>query len=121
MARFALGLNRATTPLDGVNLLPHLEGESTGAPHEYLFWRSGPNSAVRHGEWKLLMSGSEITRLYNVEKDPSESKDLSSEQPDLVREMKQAHERWSKDMVAPRESSRTVKTQYNGDEIEWHI
>ena len=107
--------------LDGVNLLPYLEGKSAGAPHEYLFWRSGPNSAVRHGEWKLLVSGSDLTRLYNVEKDPSESKDLSSEHPDLVRKMKQAQEGWSKHMAEPRESSRKVKTHYNGDEIEWHI
>ncbi len=107
--------------LDGVNLLPYLEGKNTSAPHEYLFWRSAHNSAVRHGDWKLLMSGSEITRLYNVEKDPGESKDMSSEQPDLVRKMKQAHNRWSKEMAAPKESSRVDTTQYNGDEIEWHI
>ena len=35
--------------LDGVNLLPYLEGEKQGAPHDYLFWRSGPNAAVRKG------------------------------------------------------------------------
>jgi arylsulfatase A-like enzyme len=107
--------------LDGINLLPYLEGQNQGPPHEYLFWRSGHNSAIRHGEWKLLISGSEITRLYNVEKDPGESTDLSSRHPELVRKMKQALERWSEQMVAPRESSRRVKTHYNGDEIEWDI
>ena len=107
--------------LDGVNLLPYLEGKNTGPPHEYLYWRSAHNSAVRHGDWKLLMSGSEITRLYNVEKDPGESKDMSSKQPDLVRKMKQAQNRWSKEMATPKESSRVDTTQFNGDEIEWHI
>ncbi len=107
--------------LDGTNLLPYLEGGNTGAPHEYLFWRSGHNGAVRHGAWKLLMSGSEITRLYDADKDPSESKDLSSKKPELVRKMKQAYERWSEEMAEPRESSRKIKTYFNGDEIQWHI
>ncbi len=107
--------------LDGVNLVPYLDGTNAGTPHEYLFWRSGPNGAVCHGEWKLLMIGSEMTRLYNSEKDPGESKDMSSKRAELVRKMKQAHERWSKEMAGPRESSRKVRTNYNGDEIEWHI
>ncbi len=35
--------------LDGVNLLPYLEGSATGAPHEHLVWRSGHNGALRSG------------------------------------------------------------------------
>ena len=107
--------------LDGVNLLPHLEGKKDGAPHDYLFWRSGPNAAVRKGPWKLLMGGGDVVRLYNVDKNPGESKDLASEHPELVREMKRAFERWSKDKVQPRVGSRKVKTRFNGDVIEWHI
>ena len=107
--------------LDGVNLLPYLEGDKDGAPHEYLFWRSGHNGAVRHGQWKLLLSGSDITRLYNADEDKSESKDLSAKHPERVERMKKAFARWSKEMAQPRESSRRIKTHYNGDEIEWHI
>jgi len=107
--------------LDGVNLLPYLDGTNAGTPHEYLFWRSGPNLAVRHGEWKLLLVGSEMTRLYNADKDPSESEDMSTKRPELVKQMKQAHDRWAKEMAPPRESSRKVRTNYNDDEIDWHI
>ena len=39
--------------VDGVNLLPHLKGEAEAPPHEFLFWRSAPNVAVRWGDWKL--------------------------------------------------------------------
>ena len=39
--------------VDGVNLLPHLAGETDAPPHEFLFWRSAPNMAVRWGDWKL--------------------------------------------------------------------
>ncbi len=107
--------------LDGVNLLPYLQGKKQGAPHDYLYWRSGPNAAVRKGPWKLLMSGADLKRLYNVAEDARESKDLSSERPRLVEEMKQAFDRWSADKAEPRESSRKVKTKLNGDVIEWHI
>ena len=68
-----------------------------------------------------MLSGSGITRLYNADEDPSEAKDLSAEQPELVARMKEAFAQWTKELAEPRESSRRIKTHYNGDEIEWHI
>ena len=106
--------------LDGVNLLPYLTGSKSGLPHEYLFWRSGPNAAVRKGPWKLLL-GKGLTRLYNVAKDPSESKDRAGAKPEVVEELKKAFEQWTKDKVEPMKSSRTVKTRFNGDVIVWGI
>jgi arylsulfatase A-like enzyme len=41
-------------PIDGVNLMPHLTGKQTKAPHDVLFWRMGPQAAVRKGDWKLV-------------------------------------------------------------------
>ena len=110
-----------TAELDGVDLLPFLNGEQAGRPHEYLVWRSGPNAAVRAGAWKLLLTESGLPRLYNVNEDPSESKDVSSSQPRLVEDLRKAFARWELDKVAPRKGTRSVKTKYNGDLIEWHI
>lgn len=107
--------------LDGVNLIPYLTGEKTSSPHEYLFWRSGPNAAVLKGSWKLLLTESKLTRLYNVDKDLAETTNLASEQKQLVNEMKKAFDQWAKDKEEPRRSSRTIKTRFNGDVIEWHI
>ncbi len=107
--------------LDGVNLLPYLKGEKEGRPHEYLFWRSGPNRAARQGSWKLLLSGPSLTRLYNVAEDPGESQDLAAEQPRRVRRMKKALDGWAEDKAPPREGARKVETRFNGDAIEWHI
>ena len=39
--------------LDGVNLLPHLRGETKDPPHAALYWRFGGQMAVRAGDWKL--------------------------------------------------------------------
>ena len=108
--------------LDGVDLLPYLSGEQEGAPHEYLFWRSGPNAAVRHGSWKLLMAGG-AERLYDVDRDPGESEDLAAANPDVVAKLKEAFARWTEEIEDGRMSppARRATTTYNGDTIEWHI
>src|SRR5262249_11497821 len=36
--------------IDGVNLLPYLNGEKTDAPHEALYWRFGGQMAIRKGD-----------------------------------------------------------------------
>ena len=69
------------------------------------------------------MAGEEITRLTNADEDLSESKDLSSQHPELVERMKAAFARWSEEMEPQRKApaDRRVTTKYNRDEIEWHI
>jgi arylsulfatase A len=59
-----------------------------------LFWRnaSGKNPyrvAIRDGDWKLL-SDSKHTKflLYNITKDPSETTDLSAQEPERLQRMK---------------------------------
>ena len=117
----ATGVPPAGNPAsDGVDLLPYLRGEREGAPHRYLLWRSGPNAAVRSGPWKALLAGG-VARLYDVGQDPGESRDLSGENPGILREMREALDRWARDKGPSREGSRKVRTRFNGDRIEWHI
>ena len=110
----------APPALDGVDLLPFLEGAAAGSPHEHLVWRSGPNAAVRRGSWKLLMAGG-LTRLYDVDKDPAESRNLSSDHPAVAEELEEAFQDWARDKAEPREGARKVRTRFNRDRIEWHI
>ena len=42
--------------IDGVDLLPFLQGKAPGRPHQTLFWRSGQYKAVLDGDWKLQSS-----------------------------------------------------------------
>ena len=107
--------------LDGVNLLPYVAGEKQGLPHESLFGARVPTARRAKGPWKLLLSETNLTRLYDVEKDPGEAKDLAAEHPQRVREMKQAFDDWAEDKAPPREGARKVETRFNGDTIEWHI
>lgn len=72
------------TDLDGVDLLPFLGGDVDGSPHERLFWHRGPVSAVRDGDWKLIVIDDGRVLLTNVADDPGETVDLAADEPDRV-------------------------------------
>ena len=47
------------TQIDGVDLIPFLNGKRPGAPHDALFWRSrtmSDNYGMRQGNWKFVHS-----------------------------------------------------------------
>lgn len=74
--------------LDGVDLLPYVNGESDGVPHKSLFWKSDYNLTLRKGPWKLMLNtDSGSAQLYNLEEDRGEYYDLSEEKPELMKEM----------------------------------
>ncbi len=90
--------------LDGVNLLPFLTGEKSGAPHETLFWRSGGpggNNAVRRGSMKLVRRSKAEPELYDLAADVGESKNLAAEKPEVVKEFTAAITEWEKGTIPP--------------------
>jgi arylsulfatase A-like enzyme len=92
---------KADWKLDGVNLLPFLEGKNLNAPHEMLFWRFGEQMAARKGDWKMVRYDSTGIHLYNLKNDIGESKNLAAEQPEILREMQAAWNEWNRGNVAP--------------------
>ena len=97
--------------LDGVNLLPFLHGETSGSPHEALYWRSLGQMAIRRGNWKLVsyvakMDEGELLRsdprdemtplrLYNLKRDIGESQDLSQQEPQVAAELLSLWNNWN--------------------------
>ena len=92
---------KAAANVEGVNLLPYLKGEAAGAPHDALYWRYDKQSAIRRGDWKLVMHEERGTRLFNVAKDPGEKNDLSKEQPETARELRAAWDKWNEKNIKP--------------------
>jgi arylsulfatase A-like enzyme len=99
----------ATTPqqVEGVNLLPYLNGKNTSRPHETLFWRQGGKTALRHGDWKLVRMGRKLNRgqaqweLYDLSKDISETTNLAETNPERVSELLTIWTKMNSDMSEP--------------------
>jgi arylsulfatase A-like enzyme len=87
----------------------------SGQPHEALYWRLGPNMAIRKGDWKLVktfegpmkavdpstfnyLSGAE---LHNLADDISERKNLAATHPEKVKELADVWQQWNKELMIP--------------------
>lgn len=74
--------------IDGVNLLPYLNGDINSDPHQALFWRSGHYQVVMTDGWKLQRTDRpDRIWLFNLNDDPTEQIELSSQYPDRVAAM----------------------------------
>ena len=100
----ALAAAKAAAPsgLDGVDLVPYLTGARAEPPHPVLYWRMGPQLAVRKGDWKVvrLRSGDPF-RLYHLEQDRAESRDLASTEVDRARDLTDTLLEWDRTLTRP--------------------
>ncbi|HVH25266.1 MAG TPA: sulfatase-like hydrolase/transferase [Vicinamibacterales bacterium] len=92
----------ADARLEGINLLPILEGRSSPIERT-LFWRINvpirQQRAVRKGDWKLLLDGDDLL-LFNLRADIGERNDLATTRPDLVSQLRRLISDWEKDVDA---------------------
>ena len=81
--------------VDGISFLPTLLGEEGQQEHDYLYWEfheKNGRQALRKGEWKLVrydVFSPEITttELYHIPSDPSESRNVAKENPDVTKNL----------------------------------
>lgn len=74
--------------VDGIDLLPWLDGERLTPPDRPLFWRSGHYQVVLAGGWKLQRAERpDRIWLHHVAEDPTEQRDLAAEYPEKVAEL----------------------------------
>jgi arylsulfatase A-like enzyme len=94
--------------IDGVDLTPYVTGKNANRPHETIYWRYGPQWAVRHGDMKLVVSrgGGTEPELYNLAEDIGESKNLAAAQPAKVKELQDLWNKWSAEQAPPSEPDR---------------
>jgi arylsulfatase A-like enzyme len=95
LARLA-GASTEGLSLDGLDLTPLLL-DGAALPDRTLFWRSGEKHAVRHGPWKLCVTGGR-TELYNLADDLGERHDLAARHPERVQELLRAWQAWEADV-----------------------
>lgn len=86
---------KVESKIDGISFVPTLKGESGQMQHEYLYWEFvelGGRQAIRKGDWKAVRLDVKKDRnspieLYNLKDDPTESRNVATSNPELVKEM----------------------------------
>jgi arylsulfatase A-like enzyme len=100
------GLN--VPEVDGLSLVPVMT-QGKKLSREALYWhfpcyigRGTPASAIRLGNYKLIeFFETKTIELYDLSKDPSESKDISRTQPELVDLIYAKLKKWQAETNAP--------------------
>ena len=88
--------------IDGVNLLPFIQGQAPGRPHDVLFWRTDRYRVVRAGDWKLQVSEEpKKDWLFNLATDPTEKRNLAAQEPERLAAMKAQLATWDQAQRKP--------------------
>lgn len=105
----AHGTRAADQILDGVDLAPLFRNEPL--PERPLFWHyphygnqgGAPAAAVREGPWKLVeWLEDDRAELFQLERDPSETLDLATTEPEIVDRLRERLKEWQRSVGATR-------------------
>ncbi|MDA7859943.1 sulfatase-like hydrolase/transferase, partial [Akkermansiaceae bacterium] len=110
---YSLTGTKPSRKLDGEDLAQTLIGKSSDSRKAPIFWRrppdrpgfghgfdeDNPDLAVRDGDWKYLVNinGSD-PQLYDLPKDPGETKNLAKMNPEIVKKLHKALVKWNSKM-----------------------
>lgn len=109
--------NALPANLDGVSLLPLLQGEDLLPAQRTFIWHYPfnvivkhpndglpltPHSAIRKGDYKLIWDWHGRLELYDIQNDPFETKDLSRVETDRTHELFDALKAWIESNVEKR-------------------
>lgn len=64
-----------------------------------MFWRYRKERAARKGSWKLLIQ-SDSVKLYNLDEDLGEKKNLAGTRPEMVKMLQNELTAWEQDVSA---------------------
>jgi len=81
-------------PLDGISLVPLLEGRMKERPGPIGFWALGFGLAWSDNRYKLIQKRNGPWELYDIQVDISEKNDLAAEHPEIVERMRAELENW---------------------------
>jgi arylsulfatase/uncharacterized sulfatase len=103
LAGAPLATSEEGVPISGRSLGPLLRGEPGGerGPDDVVGVEVSGNAALFRGDFKIVRNmppvGDGRWRLYNLRRDPGETRDLSAEDPDLLADMLRAYEAYARD------------------------
>ena len=88
--------------IDGVDLLPYINGEKSGLPHEYLFWQNPDKDidVIRDERYKYIRVKEEEF-IFDLLNDISEENNIISTSKNIYNRLKSKFKEWEKDMIDP--------------------
>ena len=103
----AAGGDIASSEIDGIDLMPYLTGGQV-PPERAIFWEMGDQTAVRRGNWKLVLNGQlvegappeDAVHLCDLSRDIGERDNLGDAHPDLTAELQAAAQSWRQGIEA---------------------
>ena len=73
--------------VDGVDIIPFVNGSNEARPHKYLFWKKEARAVCRDNDWKLIRFADRPAELYDLSKDITEQNNLAFQEPERTKEM----------------------------------
>ncbi|AUS05484.1 sulfatase-like hydrolase/transferase [Pseudotamlana carrageenivorans] len=104
--------------VDGVNLIPFVQGKNDERPHETLFWKKETRAAFREGDWKLIRFADRPAELYFVPEDTSELNNLASKYPSRVKDMYKKLYEWELTLERPMWMLKQEFEKYDNDRMD---
>jgi arylsulfatase A-like enzyme len=105
---------------DGTDLLPFVNGNRKGKPHNALFWRSDYTGVVIKDGWKLIRDEKrDRSHLFKLIEDKTESTDLHGSYPEKTGELLRLFREWSNGLRPPRWRS-FIEFRYRAADGTYH-
>ena len=100
------GINfTSVNPLDGISLKPLLFDENQAWNERYIFSYWNKKTSVRSQKYRYDNEG----KLFDMETDPGQNTDVSSANPEILKQFEAARQKWENEVLAelPNEDTRT--------------
>lgn len=99
----AAGINTSSlkNKLDGVSLIPYIQGKKNGNPHKFLFWRKDKMAAARYNDYKIIRVEGLEDRMYNLEDNLDENINLVDTNKEIYNKLSQSLVNWEKLLIKP--------------------
>lgn len=92
---------KPAAPLEGINMLPYLEGKQSPLEERMLFWRFGPELAVRSGNYKLFRPYSGVSEFVDIRENYAEKLDRKLDDAGKYQELDEALTQWDSQLADP--------------------
>ncbi len=88
--------------IDGINLIPYINGEINGSPHDYLFWKNPDKDidVIRDNRYKYIRVKDD-EYIFDLDNDLSEENNIISSSTPIYQKLKLKFKEWEKDMIDP--------------------